>query len=46
MEGGDLMPKFIDMTGWIMKEHGQPDSRLIVIERGPDAYTSGGNKII
>lgn len=24
---------FIDMTGWIMKDHGVPDSRLTVIER-------------
>ena len=24
---------FIDMTGWVMKEHGVPDSRLSVIER-------------
>ena len=27
------MGKFIDMTGWIMKEHGIPDSRLTVIKR-------------
>jgi hypothetical protein len=25
--------KFIDMTGWVMSEHGVPDSRLTVIER-------------
>jgi hypothetical protein len=25
------MAKFIDMTGWIMKEHGVPDSRLTVV---------------
>ena len=25
--------KFIDMTGWVMKEHGVPDSRITVIER-------------
>lgn len=25
------MGKFIDMTGWIMKEHGVPDSLLTVI---------------
>lgn len=24
---------FIDMTGWVMSEHGVPDSRLIVVER-------------
>lgn len=27
------MGKFIDMTGWVMSEHGVPDSRLTVIER-------------
>ena len=27
------MSKLIDMTGWIMKEHGVPDSRLTVVER-------------
>lgn len=27
------MRKLIDMTGWIMKEHGVPDSRLTVLER-------------
>lgn len=27
------MGKFIDMSGWIMKEHGVPDSRIIVINR-------------
>lgn len=27
------MGKFIDMTGWIMAEHGIPDSRLTVINR-------------
>lgn len=30
------MGKFIDMTGWIMSEHGIPDSRLTVIERVKD----------
>lgn len=25
--------KFVDMTGWIMSEHGVPDSRLTVIKR-------------
>ena len=24
---------FIDMTGWVMSEHGVPDSRLTVIEQ-------------
>lgn len=27
------MGKFIDMTGWAMKEHGVPDSRLTVLKR-------------
>lgn len=27
------MGKFIDMTGWVMKEHGVPESKLTVIER-------------
>jgi hypothetical protein len=27
------MGSFIDMTGWIMKEHGIPESRLTVIKR-------------
>ena len=27
------MGKFIDMTGWVMKEHGVPNSRLTVIRR-------------
>ena len=27
------MDKFIDMTGWVMREHGVPDSRLAVICR-------------
>ncbi len=25
--------KFIDMTGWIMKEHGAPDSRITVLKK-------------
>lgn len=30
---------FIDMTGWVMKEHGVPNSKLTVIEqRGRDKY--------
>lgn len=29
------MGKFIDMTGWVMKEHGVPESRLTVIDRAP-----------
>lgn len=29
------MGKFIDMTGWVMKEHGVSESRLTVIDRAP-----------
>lgn len=29
------MGSFIDMTGWVMKEHGIPESRLTVIDRAP-----------
>jgi ABC-2 type transport system ATP-binding protein len=32
------MSKFIDMTGWIMSEHGVSDSRLTVIEYFEDFY--------
>ena len=28
--------KFIDMTGWVMKDHGVPRSRLTVIDRNTD----------
>ena len=35
--------RFIDMTGWVMKEHGVPESRLTIIGRaengvGPNGY--------
>ena len=30
------MSNFIDMTGWIMAEHGVPNSRLTVIKRAPN----------
>ena len=30
------MGKVVDMTGWVMSEHGVPDSRLTVIERAED----------
>lgn len=32
------MSKLIDMTGWIMSEHGVPDSRLTVIDRGENDF--------
>ena len=38
------MPKKIDMTGWIMKEHDVPDSLLTVIKEVEPHITSGGNK--
>lgn len=37
-----LMSKFIDMTGWIMSEHGVPESRLTVIERAEDYIDKNG----
>ena len=30
------MSKFIDMTGWIMSEHGVPDSKIKVIKQTED----------
>lgn len=30
------MGKFIDKSGWVMKEHGVPDSRLTVLFRAPN----------
>lgn len=36
------MGNFIDMTGWVMKEHGVPDSRLTVIERVDDYVSPAG----
>ena len=30
------MGKFIDKSGWIMKEHGIPDSRLTILYRAPN----------
>ena len=41
-----MMGKFIDMTGWVMKEHGIPDSRLTVIRRGEDYITPAGRAYI
>ena len=35
------MGKFIDMTGWVMKEHGVPESRLTVVSRTEN--TDGGS---
>lgn len=36
------MGKFIDMTGWVMKEHGVDDSRVTVIKRIDDYVGSTG----
>ena len=36
------MSKFIDMTGWVMAEHGVPDSRLRVIKRTDDYISPQG----
>lgn len=36
--------KKIDMTGWVMSEHGVPDSRLTVIEEAEPCITKGGTK--
>lgn len=38
--------KKIDMTGWIMSEHGVPDSRLTVIKEVEPHISSSGNKSI
>ena len=40
------MGKFIDMTGWVMSEHGVPDSRLTVVKRGEDYISPSGYKKI
>lgn len=31
--------KFIDMSGWVMKEHGVPDSRITVLEKDTENKT-------
>lgn len=31
-----MSKKFIDMTGWVMKEHGVPESKLTVIDQAED----------
>ena len=41
--GGDV-GKFIDMTGWVMKEHGVPDSRLTVIHRAEGTKRNNGKE--
>lgn len=36
------MGRFIDITGWVMKEHGVPNSRITIIERAPDIIKKDG----
>ena len=39
------MGRFIDMTGWVMSEHGVSDSRLTVVERAEDGILPSGKHI-
>ena len=39
---GSKKTKTIDMTGWVMKEHGVPDSKIIVIKQAP---SKGGHAL-
>ena len=39
------MSRFIDMTGWVMKEHGIKDSRWTVIEQSKDVVQPNGKHI-
>lgn len=36
------MSSFVDMTGWKMREHGVPESRITVIKRAPDRIKKNG----
>ena len=40
------MGKKIDMTGWIMREHNVPDSRLTVLKEVEPHITNSGIKQI
>ena len=40
------MSRFIDMTGWVMKEHGIKDSRWTVIEQAPEFIQPNGKHIL
>jgi hypothetical protein len=42
LKGGEIMSKFVDMTGWVMSEHGVPDSLLTVIRRADDYVSPSG----
>lgn len=35
---------FIDMTGWVMSEHGVPESRLTVIEQAETYINKSGQR--
>ena len=40
------MGKFVDMTGWIMKEHGVGDSKLTVLRRVDDYVSPKGYHVV
>lgn len=40
------MGSFIDMTGWVMKDHGVPESRLAVICRDADYVSPQGHPLV
>lgn len=39
------MGKFVDMTGWVMKEHDIPDSRITVLRRVDDYISPKGYRV-
>lgn len=39
------MGKFIDMSGWVMKEHGIPDSKITVLKRADDYISPSGYRV-
>ena len=39
------MFEVIDMTGWVMSEHGVPDSKITVLYRAPDYVKPSGSKL-
>ena len=39
------MGKFVDMAGWIMKEHGIPDSKITVLRRVDDYVSPKGYRV-
>ena len=40
------MGKFVDMTGWIMKEHGVGDSKITVLRRVDDYVSPKGYHVV